>query len=251
MLRYLFFWLLAITLSLPAWRAWALPPSLIMTTEMVSRQAGRDIKAYAKIWYSHMKFRTEVESNAMMSNASSPVQLNNRATVIMDMNQKVAYMLDPTHKTAIRMDSQQVNQMAGANPQNQGGASVNYFNDPSFLTDPAKLRAELQNQGGKQIGKATILGYTCSIWEINKKGNIPAGQGKTSTETVKVKLWLAEDLVLPLKVEISTDKQGLIASMQTKSLEVNVPIKASLFSVPSGYRITNLADMFKTQVPKR
>ena len=63
---------------------------------------------------------------------------------------------------------------------------------------------------------------------------------------VKVKLWLADDLVLPLKVEVSTDKRGQIASMQTKSVEVNIPIKASLFAVPGGYKITNLSDMFKS-----
>ncbi|PIQ25096.1 hypothetical protein COW36_15410 [bacterium (Candidatus Blackallbacteria) CG17_big_fil_post_rev_8_21_14_2_50_48_46] len=245
MLRRILFLLLVLAFSMPGLESWALPKSLIMTTELVSKEGGRNIKANAKIWYSNMKFRTEVESNMAMTHNSSPVQVNNRATVIMDLNQKVGYMLDDRNKTAIRIDSAQFNQMTGGAAQK--GANAQLFNDPNLLSDPAKLRAEIKSQGGKQIGTASILGHSCSIWEISKKGNIPAGQGKTSTETVKVKVWLAEDLVLPLKVDVSTDKRGQVAVMQARSLEVNIPIKASLFALPGGYRVTDLADMFKTQ----
>ncbi len=249
MLRHLFFWLLVVSFSLPGLETYALPKTMIMTTEMVSHEAGRNIKAHARIWYSDMKFRTEVESN-MAVKTSSAVQINNRATVIMDMKRKTGYMLDERNKTAIRIDSRQVNQMTGGNGRS-GATSAQYFNDPTFLSDPAKLRAELKNQGGVQVGKTNLLGHPCTIWEITKQGNIPAGQGKTTTEMVTVKLWLAEDLVLPLKVEVSTDKRGLVATMKTQSIEVNIPIKASLFSVPGGYQITDLADMFKSQSGQR
>ncbi len=245
MFRQIFFWLVVLSLSFPNLESWALPKTLMMTTELVSQEGGRNIRANAKVWYSDMKFRTEVDSNTNMSNANSPVKISNKATVIMDMNKKVGYMLDDRAKTAIRVDTAQMNQMTGSS-RNPGTANPQFFSDPTLLSDPAKLRSELQKQGGKQIGKASLLGHPCTIWEIVKSAKIPVSQGKTSTEMVKVKLWLADDLVLPLKVEVSTDKRGQIASMQTKSVEVNIPIKASLFAVPGGYKITNLSDMFKT-----
>jgi len=245
MFRQIFFWLVVLSLSFSNLESWALPKTLMMTTELVSQEGGRNIRANAKVWYSDMKFRTEVDSNANMSNANSPVKISNKATVIMDMNKKVGYMLDDRNKTAIRVDTAQMNQMTGSS-RNPGTANPQFFSDPTLLSDPAKLRSELQKQGGKQVGKTSVLGHPCTIWEIAKSAKIPVSQGKTSTEMVKVKLWLAEDLVLPLKVEVSTDKRGQIAAMQTKSIEVNIPIKASLFAVPGGYKITNLSDMFKT-----
>jgi hypothetical protein len=244
MFRQIFFWLVVLSLSFPSLESWAMPKSLIMTTVLVSNEGGRNIRANAKIWYSNMQFRTEVDSNVKMSNSSSPVKINNKATVIMDMNKKVGFMLDESHKTALRVDTAQFNQMTGSSGQSTNNAQ--FFTDPTLLSDPAKLRGELQKQGGKQVGKATLLGHPCSIWVISKSGKIPAGQGKSSTEMVTVKIWLAEDLVLPLKVEISTDKRGEVASLETKSLEVNIPIKASLFAVPGGYKISDLSEMFKT-----
>lgn len=219
----------------------AIPKSMIMTTQIISSEGGRNVTADATIYYMDMKFRTEVSSN-MQSTGS--VKVNNKATVIMDAKAKTGYLIDDRNRTAIKIDEAQVEQMTGSS-----GSAGSFTNPSEFLTDPAKVKSELQKQGGKQIGKEKLLGYNCTIWQIAQTVKIPPARGSNAAPTsdnIIVKLWLADEVSIPLKAEVTSAKRGKIASMTTKKIQVNVPVKGSMFDIPSGYKITTLADMFQT-----
>lgn len=232
------YWLSLILVAIFALPSWALPKSMIMTMQINSRQSGRPISANAKLWYANQKFRAEVTSNANTS--QSPVKISNKATVLMDLKSKIGYMLDESSKTAIKIDQTQMNKMTGQN------GSATSFTDPTALTDPAKVKAEIQRQGGKEVGKATILGHSCTIWQMANTMKVPTGQGKPATnQNVTSKVWFADKIGMPLKVEVRSDKMGEIVTMKATNVQVDVPISNNLFGVPSGYKIRNLMDMYK------
>lgn len=223
--------------------ATALPKSLTMTVDMVANNAGKKVTTNAKIWYLDMKLRSEVKSNLnFQGNTASPVKVNNKAVIIMDAKTQTAYMLESGTKTALKVDSSQLQKLSGGN---SGGTNANFM-DPSLFTDTAKMKAALKKEGAKVVGKATLLNRKCTIWEIKKNNvKVPMPKG-TTTENVRLKMWLADDISVPLKAEVYSNKRGLVASLKTTSLQVDVPISASLFKVPSGYKVTNMMEMFKT-----
>jgi len=239
MLKRNMLWLCLFLVSVLAMPAWSLPKSMVMTMQVSSRQASRPIKVDAKLWYANNKFRAEVSSNTNMSQSNTPVRINNRATFIMDLKSMVAYMIDESTKTAIKVDQKQMSAMTGS------GTSTRSFTDPMAMTDPAKIKAEIKRQGGREVGHATILGHPCTIWQMTSPQKVPVGQGKFETQNVTAKLWLADDLGMPLRFEARSDKMGEIASMKVTSVQVNVPLSGNLFGVPSGYQVRNLSDMYK------
>lgn len=232
MLKKKVFWLYLLLASLMALPGWALPSSLIANYTISSKQNGKPVSAKAKIYYAGQKFRAEISSNANTS--SSPVRVSNNATIIMDTRTKVGYLLDAGSRTAIKIDQNQMKAVTG------GGSGPSSLADPSSLTDTAKLKAEIARQGGKQVGKANILGQSCTIWQMS--GKVPM-QGTTHNVTSKV--WLADAIGMPLKMEANSDKAGQIMSMQATALQVNVPVNNSMFGVPAGYAVRNLQDMYK------
>ena len=59
------------------------------------------------------------------------------------------------------------------------------------------------------------------------------------------KVWLADDLGMPLKVEVRSDKMGEVVSMKVTQVQVNPPINGGMFGIPAGYKVRNLMDMYK------
>ncbi|MEZ0372882.1 MAG: hypothetical protein ACAI44_27570 [Candidatus Sericytochromatia bacterium] len=239
MLKKSTLWLCLLLISVLAMPAWSLPKSMIMTMQVSSNQGSRPVKVDAKLWYANSKFRAEVSSNTNMS-TSSAVRISNRATFIMDLKSMVAFMIDESTKTAIKVDQAQMQKMTGSS-----GTGSRAFTDPMSMTDPAKIKAEIKRQGGKEVGHATLIGHPCTIWQMTTAQKVPVGQGKMETQNVTAKVWLADDLGIPLRFEARTDKLGAIATMNVSSVQVNVPLSGSLFGVPAGYKIQNLSDMYK------
>lgn len=241
MLKRKALWLTFILVSMLTLPGLALPKSLIMSMEISSKQGNKPIKANAQLWYTNQKFRAEITSNFSTSGqGNTPVKIGNKATVISDLSKKVAYLIDDASKTAIKIDQAQVGQMTGGA---QSGPQT--FTDPTSLTDPAKIKAEIKKQGGKEVGKAKILGHSCTIWQMSGKTQMPVGQGKSETQNVTSKVWLADAIGMPLKVEVSSDKMGEIMRMQATKVQVNVPVNNGMFGIPSGYQVRDLMDMYK------
>jgi len=241
MLKRTAFWLTLFLVSSLALPGWSLPKSLIMTMEISSKQGGQPIKANAQLWYANEKFRAEITSNMNTSGqGNTPVKIGNKATIVSDLKTKMAYLIDDASKTAIKIDQGQMAQMTGGA---QSGPQS--FTDPASLTDPAKLKAEIKKQGGKEVGKAKILGHTCTIWQMSGKTQVPMGQGKSETQNITSKVWLADAIGMPLKVEVTSDKMGAIVNMQATKVQVNVPVSNNMFGVPAGYQVRDLMDMYK------
>lgn len=221
-------------------KAHALPQSMMMVTEMTASQGGQNVTAKATIWYSNKKFRTEVSSNMKVpQNPNMKMGISNKAVFLLDMANKVGYLLDSSTKTALKIDTAQVSKMSG------GSMSPQNFTDPVLMSDPAKIKSEITKNGGKQVGKEKLFGHNCTIWAIPTKSPV---QGKPGvTETVSVKIWLADGISVPLKGEVTSPQRGKVASFVTRDFKVNMPLASTLFSVPAGYKITNLADMFQNR----
>ncbi|MGV3523623.1 MAG: hypothetical protein ACO1RX_05330 [Candidatus Sericytochromatia bacterium] len=233
-------WLSLLLVSMLALPGWSLPRSMIMTLEVSSKQGTRPVKATTKLWYANQKFRAEVTSSGVQQPANATVRIGNKATIIMDLKAKIGYLIDDGSKTALRLDQTQVAQMSGGNKPAQG-----QFTDPASLTDPAKVKAEIQRQGGRQIGKEKLLGHQCTIWQMTGKAPVPVAQGKTETQNVTTKVWLADALGMPLKVIVTADKSGEVMNMRATQIQVDVPVNAGLFGVPAGYKVQDMAQLYK------
>jgi hypothetical protein len=242
MLNKMKFWLAGLAISTIALPAWSLPKTMIMDMTMNVSQGARPVKADAKIYYANQKFRAEISSNLDMSQQSStPIKVSNKAVFLMDINQKIAYMIDSKSKTALKVDQAQVEKLTGQSSAN----APETFTNPAMLTNPAKIQEELKKQGAKVIGKTKMLGHPVTIYQMTKTASVPVGQGKSESQSITTKLWLADDLGLPMKMEAVGSKSGKLASLDVKKVVVNVPVSAAMFKVPSGYQIRNLMDMYK------
>lgn len=235
-------WLAGLAISTLALPAWSLPKTMIMDMTMNVSQGARPVKADAKIYYSNQKFRAEISSNLNMSPQNSTgIKVSNKAVFLMDINQKIAYMIDSKSKTALKVDQTQVEKLTGQSSAN----APETFTNPAMLTNPAKIQEELKKQGAKVIGKTKMLGHPVTIYQMTKTASVPVGQGKSESQSITTKLWLADDLGLPMKMEATGSKSGKLASLDVKKVVVNVPVSAALFKVPSGYQVRNLMDMYK------
>ncbi len=236
------FWLAFLAVATLALPAWSLPKSMVMDMTMNIKQGNRPVKADARIWYANQKFRAEIKSNANMAQGNTPVKISNKAVFLMDMNQKIAYMIDSKSKTALKVDQSQVEKMTGQSAAN----APETFTNPAMLTNPAKIKAELTKQGAKVVGKGKIQGHPVTVYQMTKQANVPTAGGKSQAQSVTTKLWLADDLGLPMKMVATGSKSGQLASLDVKKVSVNVPVKSSLFSVPGGYKVRSLMDMYKS-----
>lgn len=232
-------WTALLLVAVFALPGWSLPKSMIMTMQISSKQGGRPLKADAKLWYANQKFRAEITSNMNMAQGKSPVKISNKATIITDLKSKIAYMIDDGSKTAIKIDQAQVQQMTG------GQSGPQSFTDPATLTDPGKIQAEIKKAGGKVVGKTTIKGHPVTIYQMTNNATLPDGSGKSVAQSITTKVWLADDIGMPLKVEATSNKMGQVMLMNVTNIQTNVPVSNSLFGVPSGYNIRSLADMYK------
>lgn len=217
--------------------AWALPKSMIMNTSFTNHAMKQKIKVNAKWWYNNDKIRIEFNSNLNMPKNGSTAKLpTNNGVAIMNLKKKVGYLINDAAKIALKADTSQAAQL---NP----GMSQTYT-DPKTFTDPVKLKAEIKKQGGKVVGKEKLLGYNCTVWSIAPKKPVKV-MPNSPHQKVKVKLWLADKISVPLKVETYLNNKKATV-FQVKNIKLNVPIKSSLFEVPKGYKVSDLMQMFQS-----
>lgn len=219
--------------------AYAAPQNMQLKTESVLNANGQKVVVNSTIWYGGSKVRME---NEIAPTKGIPANLG-KSTMIYDSAQKVVYMMIPQNKTAIKADSSTLSKMQGQS----GVGNVN----AQLLTNPSEIRNELKKQGAKMIGAETVLGYLCDIYQMNTQ--IPVSQ-TGAKENATVKLWLANKLSIPLKMDITTPQRGKIVTINAKQINSNITIPASTFQVPSGYQITDVQQMMqqmKKQVPAK
>ncbi len=219
--------------------AYSAPKNMQLKTESTLNTNGQKIVVNSTVWYGGSKVRME---NEIAPTKGIPANLG-KSTIIYDSQNKVVYMMMPQNKTAIKADSETLNKLQG-----QGGASNL---NTQLITNPGEIRNEIKKQGGKMVGAETVLGYLCDIWQMNSE--IPLDQtGKKENATVKI--WIANKLSVPLKMEIISKQRGKVVGIIAKEVKTDVNIPSSTFEVPSGYQINDVQQMMnqmKKKVPAK
>jgi outer membrane lipoprotein-sorting protein len=146
------------------------------------------------------------------------------STIIVDVPGKVAYMLNDKTKTATKVNLDQAGGQMGL-----GAMGIAPKLD--------QVTAELKKRGAKVIGKDTLLGHPCEIYQMTQNG--------MGNEPMTSKIWIASDLGMPLKVETSSKSKGMIGTARAQSVKTNVTLADSLFQVPAGYKVTDMAELAK------
>lgn len=215
----------------------ATPQNMQLKTESTLNANGQKVVINSTVWYGTSKVRME---NDIAPTKGVPANLG-KSTIIYDSAKKVVYMMMPQNKTAIKADSATLNSL-----QAQGGAADL---NTQLITNPGEIRNEMKKQGGKMVGAETVLGYLCDIWQMESQ--VPVSQTGVK-EPATVKVWLANKLSIPLKMEIISKQRGKVVSVVAKEVKTNMTIPSSTFEVPSGYKITDVQQMMnqmKKQVP--
>ncbi|MBC7545838.1 MAG: DUF4412 domain-containing protein [Candidatus Sericytochromatia bacterium] len=164
--------------------------------------------------------KMRVETNGATKGSAAPIT----STMIVDPTAKVMYMLNDKTKSAMRVKLDQAGSQMG-------------FGPGSLSPNPAEITAELKKKGAKIIGSGTMLGHPCDIWELSQKA--PNGEPGTA------KLWLAKDIGMPLKAELSTKSKGITMSLLVTSVKTDLTFDENLFRVPTGYKVTDMQDLAK------
>ncbi|MBC7475724.1 MAG: DUF4412 domain-containing protein [Candidatus Sericytochromatia bacterium] len=204
-----------------------------LKTESAMNANGQKIIVNSTILYGDKKIRME---NEIVGNKNIPASMG-KSTMIYDSAKKVMYMMMPQNKTVVKADSETIAKLQG-----NGGGNVN----SQLLSDPSQIQAQIKKQGGKMVGAETILGYLCDIWQM--KQDIPMQGGAKESATVKI--WLAHKISIPLRMLINSPTRGEIVSIRAKDIKTGVNIPASTFEIPSGYTVSDVAQLMN-QIKKR
>lgn len=174
-------------------------------------------------WFANNKSRVEMKGNANPNETGM-----GSSVIIADLNQKIAYLLDPVGKTGLKVDLKQIN------TKKLLSSSIN-----EYIMNPEKTEAEIKKLGGKKLGTESVLGYSCEVWQMNSPKSLytQPNEGKD----VVIKMWLSKDLGLVLKIEMKSASKGVLMDFKVNEIQINIPISQELFSVPGGYKITPLA----------
>ncbi len=119
------------------------------------------------------------------------------------INGGVFYTVDFKHKKIVRMQNPAL------------GASAMFGNRKNMAQNG---QAMLQKMGGKMIGKDTVLGYSCDVWDL-----------------MGVQQCIYKGIVL----RIVSDIMGVKNSEVATKIQWNIPLKSSDFRLPK-YPITNM-----------
>jgi outer membrane lipoprotein-sorting protein len=164
--------------------------------------------------------RMRVETNGSGKTSAAPIT----STMIVDPNAKVMYMVNEKTKSAMRVKLDQAGSQMGFGPS-------------SLSPNPAEITKELKKKGAKIIGAEALIGHPCDIWELSQKA--PNG------EPGRAKLWLAKDIGMPLKAELSTKSKGVTMTLLVNSVKTDLALEDGLFRVPASYKVTDMADLAK------
>ncbi|MNT34918.1 hypothetical protein D3C72_1709220 [compost metagenome] len=182
----------------------AVPASFTASGIAVAHAKGEtpESRTPIKIFYQNGQMRLEMKTPG---NGESVVlgQKGKSTVTIMDVQQKVAFTMDPGAMAA----------EGGPLPAQQ-------------MLDLTSWKGLLQKQGKKLGGTEVKAGHTCSIWETT--------QGKTKT-----KVWFADSVDLPMQIQ-GTEAGKPTFTLTIQSFDPKGKVGAGLFKVPAGYTQADL-----------
>lgn len=210
---------LAIGVSVVGRPAGAVPPTIQVRAQTTVINEGETLVIKSFTQMKQGKVRMETQGDGPNGKPINSVML-------IDAKTKILYVLNAATKTAMKMSTQDASTQFGL-----GQAPV--------INAPEEVEAEFKRRGGSKKGTATINGRLCDIWEVPYKS--PNG------EATMMKVWLVRDLKVPAKAELTSKTRGKLMDLVVTDIKTNVSLADSLFVVPSGYKVTDLAAVMKQQ----
>ncbi len=214
--------------------AFSAPKSFEILAESSVNANGKLMTINTKMSVDDKKSRME---NQIITTEKLPAGMD-KSVLIMDNTKKIMYTLMPQQKMAMKLDMETMKKMQGASGGNT--SSMNLSND--FMSNPDQLKEQIKKMGGKMVGAESILGYMCDIWAFQQ--DMPT-DNKGGKEKANVKVWLSSKLSVPLKMEVLSQKKVNLMTMKVKSFKPDVKFAASMFEVPSDYKVTDMQKMME------
>jgi hypothetical protein len=199
--------------------ALAVPRTMQVEWENTISQGTEKVSLHSTTRIKENRIRIDTTGNL----TKSPGAMAN-STIIVDLPAKVAYMINDKTKSATRVNLDQAGGQMGL-----GAMGLSPKLD--------QLVAELKKRGAKVIGKDTVLGHPCDIFQMTQNG--------AGNEAVTSKFWVATDLGMPLRAETSTKSKGVIGTAKAQSFKADLTLADALFQVPASYKVTDMADLAK------
>jgi len=106
-------------------------------------------------------------------------------------------------------------------------SNIDNLKEKSVMADAGDFKSWVKKNKMKKIGKETIAGYKCQIYE----GDIKSENSEFSPH---IKLWLSKKLNYPIKSEVTLPAPMGKLTTYLENITVGKQQK-SLFSIPSGY----------------
>ena len=101
--------------------------------------------------------------------------------------------------------------------------------DPEFSTysfDTDMFEEKIDSLGGKKLGTEEILGKTCQIYSMMQEG-------------AEQKMWIWKNMLM----KMSAEQNGMVMSMEVKSIEETNNFPDGIFDIPADYNITDEPEM--------
>ena len=157
-----------------------------------------------KMWIAGKKMKSEMTVE------------NNKMTMIIDGDAKVAYTYNPAENAAMKIP----------------------LNNQVKTTDtPDKFTKDVDAAKVKVLETTTYDGVKCRVLLVTDEA--------TKTQS---KMWVREDYGIPMRVEV-TDPNGSKMLMEYKNMKVGA-LQPDVFQLPPGVTITDMSEMMKKMTPK-
>ena len=167
--------------------------------ELVMNSPEMDAQMTGKFWIKGEKIRTEFESP------------DGAGTMVNIMNNKEAFMVMESQGIATRMDLSQFNEADNT---------------------PKDAMKDLAEEDAKLIGKETIDGKKCLIYE-----------SKAAEENYKA--WIWEEYGVPVKVETTTEEGTAVIEFKNIAIK---DIPDNMFELPAGVEVMDMPQI--PQIPQ-
>ncbi|GEM_PF-3884881 len=194
--------------------AWAVPETFTLVGEAVSYQLdGSKTQVPNKLYYQRGLIRLEMSPPQNADGASA------FTVVIAKDGGKMLTLLNVEDKQAMKVEATSMNDIV----DNKSLQKLSTFSLKGF--------ADSARATGTRVGRETVAGLVCNIWEHRAKDG-------------HFKVWLSTVHDIPLRMTYF-DKNKPTFSYTANQFSTQSALPVSAFSVPSGYETTDLSELMK------
>lgn len=214
-----------------------------MSESAPSEMAGMDepMVMLGEVWLTEARMRMDMDSG-----------MGYKQITIMDLNANEMYTLDPTTKTAYRIDVGEYQEMAGA----FGGDFTNPANMFKDWDSYVEMLEQIPGLTYEELGEKTINGQQCKglsfvldmakMMENVDTAEMPGGEMMGTMGDYTGEFWFSEAVrMMPVYMTGRMDMMGMKMDMRWELLDVEPWIATDdVFAIPEGYTVTDFSSAF-------